>query len=156
MIEGKRTNEEQFIAWLATKVSPAQLSELYLCYPEIEEYCLKFKILHKPLFETTDLDTIKKVQQYIEQSKMFKYAHKKQIKKIRSAAKYYRAFLEELGVSDVVTSGNGAQEIIEVKEQPESIIEETASVKTASGASMKTNNEVSKAIVGQKTASKKH
>lgn len=39
MIENQKTVEKNFLQYLAEKVSPAQLSELYPCYSEIEAFC---------------------------------------------------------------------------------------------------------------------
>lgn len=60
MISNRKTVEDDFMRYLAERVSPAQLSELYGCYSEIETFCLKIKVLQNPLFETTDFETIKK------------------------------------------------------------------------------------------------
>ena len=61
MIEKSKSIEDEFIKYLAGKVSPTQLSEFYLCYSEIEAFCLKVKVLQKPLFQTTDFNVIKNV-----------------------------------------------------------------------------------------------
>lgn len=101
MSDNKRAIEEQFIAWLAQNAPAGRLSELYLCYPEIEKHCLRIKVLKKPLFETTDLDTIKKVQKTISESRMFQLAHKKHMKRMVSAAQYYTTFIKEHSVKSV-------------------------------------------------------
>lgn len=101
MSDNKRTIEEQFMAWLAQNATASRLSELYLCYPEIEKHCLRIKVLKKPLFETTDLDTIKKVHKTISESRMFQLAHKKHMKRMVSAAQYYMAFIKEYSVKFV-------------------------------------------------------
>lgn len=95
MISGKKTVEEDFIRYLAERVSPAQLSEFYRCYPEIENFCLKIKVLKQPLFETTDFETIKKVQRNIEQNKIFRITHKRQIKNIVDAGRHYYNYVKE-------------------------------------------------------------
>ena len=41
MISNRKTVEDDFMRYLAERVSPAQLSELYRCYSEIETFCLK-------------------------------------------------------------------------------------------------------------------
>ena len=43
MISNRNTVEDEFMRYLAERVSPAQLSELYKCYSEIETFCLKIK-----------------------------------------------------------------------------------------------------------------
>ena len=52
MVGNKEKIEELFATWLAQNAPSAHLSELYFCYSEIEAYCLKIKVLRKPLFET--------------------------------------------------------------------------------------------------------
>ena len=82
MINKTASVEDNFMKYLAGKVTPAQLSELYLCYSEIEAFCLKIRVLQSPLFQTTDFEVIKKVQRTIEQNKIFRMTHKKQFNKI--------------------------------------------------------------------------
>lgn len=73
MIDGKKTIIDDYMQYLAKKVSPYQLSEFYICYSEIEAFCMKTKVLQKPLFETTDFEIIKKVQYTIEQNMIFRH-----------------------------------------------------------------------------------
>lgn len=96
MVDGKKTNEEMFADWLAKNMPYTRLPELYLCYSEIEAYCLKTKVLHKQLFETTDLNTVKRVQKTVTENRIFQLSHKKQMKKIVAAARYYTAFVKTL------------------------------------------------------------
>jgi len=65
LIDKNKSVQEQFMAWLAAKVSPGQLSMLSYCYPRIEHHCLRINVLQKPLFETTDLGTISKVEKAV-------------------------------------------------------------------------------------------
>ena len=95
MISDKKNTESDFMRYLSERVSPAQLSQLYRCYSEIENFCLKIKILQNPLFETTDFKTIKKVQRTIEQNKIFRITHKRQINKIVYAGRYYYNYIKE-------------------------------------------------------------
>lgn len=96
MINKTASVEDNFMKYLAGKVTPAQLSELYLCYSEIEAFCLKLKVLQSPLFQTTDFEVIKKVQRTIEQNKFFRMTHKKQFNKIVVAGRHYYAFIKEM------------------------------------------------------------
>ena len=95
MIYNKKTVEDDFMRYLAERVSPAQLSELYGCYSEIEAFCLKIKVLKNPLFETTDFEIIKKVQRTIEQNKIFRITRRQQIKKIVDAGRHYYNYIKE-------------------------------------------------------------
>ena len=94
MICNKKSVEDDFMRYLAEQVSPAQLSELYGCYSEIEAFCLKIKVLKNPLFETTDFETIKKVQRTIEQNKIFRITRRRQIKKIVYAGRHYYNYIK--------------------------------------------------------------
>lgn len=95
MIDGKKTIIDDFMQHLSEKVSPSKLSELYDCYSEIEAFCLKTKVLQKPLFETTDFEIIKKVQRTIEQNKIFRITHKRQFNKILAACRHYYLYIKE-------------------------------------------------------------
>ena len=94
MISNRKIVEDDFMRYLAKRVSPAQLSELYRCYSEIETFCLKIKVLQNPLFETTDFETIKKVQRTIEQNKIFRITRRRQINKIVNAGRYYYNYIK--------------------------------------------------------------
>lgn len=95
MICDRKNVEDDFMRYLAEQVSPARLSELYRCYSEIETFCLKIKVLQSPLFETTDFETIKRVQRTIEQNKIFRITRKRQINKIVDAGQYYYNYIKE-------------------------------------------------------------
>ncbi len=107
MCANNRTIEEQFMAWLAQNAPARFLSELYLCYPEIERHCLRIKVLKKPLFETTDLVTVKKVQKTITESRIFQFTHKKQMKKMVSAVQYYMTFVKEYNAEQTIFNQKG-------------------------------------------------
>ena len=96
MIDGKKKKEELFADWLAQNVPLAQLSEMYLCYSEIESFCTKIKVLRSPLFETVDLETIKKVQKIVTENRIFRFSHRKQMKKMVAAMQYYLAFVKAM------------------------------------------------------------
>ena len=97
-MDGKKnmTNEEKYMTWLATKVKPTQLSEYYVLYKNIEEFCHKIKILQQPLFETFDYTTARKIQQTTESNKVFRIFHKRNISKYISAVSYYCKYIKEL------------------------------------------------------------
>lgn len=95
MASNRKNVEDDFMRYLAERVSPAKLSELYRCYSEIETFCLKIKVLKKPLFETTDFEIIKKVQRTIEQNKIFRITRRRQINKIVNAGRHYYNYIKE-------------------------------------------------------------
>lgn len=87
--------QEQFFKWLSNKASPAQMSELYFTYSEIESFCIERKILKQPLFETTSVKSIASVKAVIDSNKVFRFTHKKQIGKMQAAIQYYYSFVKE-------------------------------------------------------------
>lgn len=109
MISNRKIVEDDFMRYLAERVSPAQLSELYRCYSEIETFCLKIKVLQNPLFETTDFETIKKVQRTIEQNKIFRITRRRQINKIVDAGRHYYNYIKE-GLYARITDGKAVED----------------------------------------------
>ena len=109
MISNRKTVEDDFMRYLAERVSPAQLSEFYRCYSEIETFCLKIKVLQNPLFETTDFETIKKVQRTIEQNKIFRITRRRQINKIVDAGRHYYNYIKE-GLYARITDGKAVED----------------------------------------------
>ena len=124
MIRGNQmTNEEKFMTWLASKVTPAQLSELYGTYKEIEAFSLRTKVLKRPLFETLDYQTAKKVQQTIESNKAFRIFHRKNVSKCIAAASHYCKYLKELQETQA-TPPVAAEEKRSISEPDTSPVEE--------------------------------
>lgn len=103
MVATNNSVESKFFEYLAKKVSHAQLFALYPCYDQIEAFCIKTKVLQKPLFETTDEPTIRKVQRTIEQNRFFRITHRKIFDKTISAGRYYFQFIYEGRFLDKVT-----------------------------------------------------
>lgn len=62
MAEDKSNKEERFMKWLSKQVSPAQLSELYMVFLEVEQYAKKTKIIDQSLYENIDLALIKRIR----------------------------------------------------------------------------------------------
>ena len=95
MADGKHNGEAAFMSWLSKKVSPAQLSELYMVFQDIEQQAKKAKIVKKSLYENTDVAVFKKIRSNIEQSKVFKYTHKRQMGRINSALNYLIQYAQD-------------------------------------------------------------
>ena len=87
--------QDQYFAWLKTQVSPAQLSELYIVYTDIEDFCLKRSIIKKKLFALTDLADIRKVMNTVDSNKVFRFTYKKNLSKMSSAMRFYYRFVKE-------------------------------------------------------------
>lgn len=85
----------RYLDWLSGKVTPAQLSELYMSYETINEFCINTKVLKNSLLETTDIDIVKLAQKTVEQNKVFRFRHKREINKFSSAMRYYLAYIRE-------------------------------------------------------------
>ncbi|MCD7884239.1 MAG: hypothetical protein LUI87_11145 [Lachnospiraceae bacterium] len=111
MINNTQSCESDFMTWLSSKVSPAQLSELYWCYTEIESSCLSVKILKKPLFETTDYETVQAVQRYIEQNKFFHAMHRRQFSKLITAGRHYLAYTKEMATKQLDNEKNVSEPV---------------------------------------------
>lgn len=104
MSDNQITIEEDFMQHLAKTHSSVCISEFRSYYSEIEAFCRKINILRQPLFQTTDSKTVFKVQQTIEQNKIFRAMHKKQIKKIITAGHYYYTYIKEKNLSRAAES----------------------------------------------------
>ena len=102
MADGKHNGEAAFMSWLSKKVSPAQLSELYMVFQEIEQQAKKAKIVKKSLYENTDVAVFKKIRSNIEQSKVFKFTHKRQMGRINSALNYLIQYAQDVASSEEV------------------------------------------------------
>lgn len=87
--------KNQFFEWLASKVSSAKLSEMYVMYDDIENFCLERNILKQKLFETTNLNEIKKVVNNVESNRIFKIMYKNKHVKMYDAIRYYYVFIKE-------------------------------------------------------------
>lgn len=87
--------QDQYFAWLETQVSPAQLSELYMIYTDIEDFCLKRSVIKKKLFALTNLADIRKVMNTVDSNKVFRFTYKKNLSKMSSAMRFYYRFAKE-------------------------------------------------------------
>jgi len=94
MTDGKYNSETLFMNWLAEQVSPAQLSELYMLFKDIEDECKKKHVIKTSLFECSSADEIRKIRASVEGSKLFRYIHKKESGRIASAFKYLLQYVQ--------------------------------------------------------------
>lgn len=92
---GSNHRQDRYFAWLASQVSPAQLSELYIVYTDIEEFCLKRNIIPQKLFALTNLTDIRKVVDTVESNKVFRFTYRKRLSKMSSAMRFYYRFMKE-------------------------------------------------------------
>jgi hypothetical protein len=91
-----------FCEWLQEKAPKLKPDTICLLLAVGEEFCRKIRVLKNPLFETTDVDTIKKFVKTVSNNKIFRIRNKKQYPAIVNAANWYYSFIcamPELGVS---------------------------------------------------------
>lgn len=129
--------QDQYFTWLATQVSPAQLSELYVIYADIEDFCLNRSVIKKKLFALTCLADIRKVMDTVDSNKVFRFTYKRNLSKMRSAMQFYYRFMKEHPeLLDQAIPGKPAEkpapvEAKPVKPTPESVKQREIAVSSA-------------------------
>ena len=93
VVEPKSVQDE-FCSYLSMQMPTFQLSDAYLMLSDIESFCLERKILQNKLFETTDLETIKRVVQTVDSNRVFRFTYKQNLKKMSTVIHAYYAFLK--------------------------------------------------------------
>lgn len=96
MTAGSLDLRDHFCAWLKEKTSKIQPEAACQLLAIGEEFCRKIKVLTLPLFETSDIDTVKKFVRTITNNKIFRLRNKKQYQAIVGAANWYFAFVKAL------------------------------------------------------------
>ncbi len=130
-----KTLEEKYKKWLSKKVSVAQMSELSAAYTQINDYFLEKKVLRQPLFETTDKRVLAIIQKTIDENRLFRFKHKRQINKMSAAIRYYVKYIKNgrYEDEDIVESPDIKQDVnehsndIEIKD---TIVQNTDGVET--------------------------
>ena len=93
VVEPKSVQDE-FCSYLSMQMPTFQLSDEYLMLSDIEKFCLERKILQNKLFETTDLEAIKRVVQTVDSNRVFRFTYKQNLKKMSTVIHAYYAFLK--------------------------------------------------------------
>lgn len=93
VVEPKSVQDE-FCSYLSMQMPTFQLSDAYLMLSDIEGFCLERKILQNKLFETTDLETIKRVVQTVDSNRVFRFTYKQNLKKMSTVIHAYYTFLK--------------------------------------------------------------
>ena len=93
VVEPKSVQDE-FCSYLSMQMPTFQLSDAYLMLSDIESFCLERKILQNKLFETTDLETIKRVVQTVDSNRVFRFTYKQNLKKMSTVIHAYYTFLK--------------------------------------------------------------
>ena len=96
-MEDASLNEyEKFEKWLKQKSSSKEIDKILNRYKDIEEFCLKIKVLEKGLFNTLDVTTIKRARKMVLQSKIFKIKYKKFYDDSVRAIEFYYEYVSGL------------------------------------------------------------
>lgn len=95
VIDGKPNYKDSLSSWLTIALPSTPINALLASYNTIEKFCLKFKVLKAPLFETTDIDILKSVQKTVSQNKIFRVVNKKQLKMIDTAMVFLLKYIRE-------------------------------------------------------------
>ena len=95
MTDNQQNFESRYMSWLAEKVSPAQLSELYVTYKSIETECKKARIIKSSLFECMNLVSVRRIKATVEGSKLYRFFHKKESGKTDAAIRYMFQYIQE-------------------------------------------------------------
>lgn len=86
--------EDDFMQYLAAKLTPAAISKLRSCYNILDTYCQKNYILQKPLLQTTDPETIREVQRKVENSRALQTQYPEKYSTLVEACQYYSDYIE--------------------------------------------------------------
>lgn len=86
--------QDKFCSYLSMQMPTFQLSDEYLMLSDIEKFCLERKVLQNKLFETTDLETIKRVVRTVDSNRVFRFTYKRNLKKMSTVIHAYYTFLK--------------------------------------------------------------
>ena len=95
IISGERDTKGNFLLWLSARLPQEQLIAVLRCYPKIEKICLKTRVIRNPLFDISDLATIRKVQYAVSNNIFFLLTPEKLRRNYLTAIQYYALYLEE-------------------------------------------------------------
>lgn len=88
--------QSHFFRWLSQSVSPAQLSELYQTFADLEDILSSHRYLHRlsgSLVETTDADAIDRLYDDLSANRQFMHSYRSGMK--LSLLKYYARYCRE-------------------------------------------------------------
>ena len=95
MVNTKKSKKADFYSWLSQKISVGQVQEIKSAMREIELQARKANIIKSSIYDNISSDTIKKIRVKIEQSKIFKFTHKRQWKSIVAALNFLQQYAEK-------------------------------------------------------------
>ena len=99
MSGGNVSYEKGFAEWLAKQGHSAQMSVIHSISREIDRFCLKRKILKKPLLETDDLGVLSNALDAVRSNKFFSFKYRKQKSTVVAVIQYYCCFIK--GMQDI-------------------------------------------------------
>lgn len=131
-MESSRKRQELFAEWLSEQLTPAQLSEIYIAYDDINKYFTRNGVLKRSLLDTTDIKAVNRVLKTVEHDRAYRFTHRKSLAKITSAVRFYCEFLQKQ-ISDMILrafseNGDGAEFVSnkdDKSESDESLFENT-------------------------------
>ena len=88
MTNSIQNNEAAFMSWLSENMPYTQITELRFIITEIEQQAKKMKLIKNSLYDNIDPTTVKRIRSNIEQSRIFKFKHKRQWGQILSILDY--------------------------------------------------------------------
>ena len=106
MVNPKKSKKEDFYLWLSQKISVGQVQEIKSALREIESQARKTSIINSSIYDNISFDTVKKIRIKVEQSKIFKFTHKRQWKSIIAALNYLQQFAKTTVRSEPIHDKN--------------------------------------------------
>ena len=134
--------QDEFFAWLSKRISPAQLSEIYITYTTIEDLCFKENLINAKLFEMADFNAINNLLTSINSNKKILRKYKYNLNKINTAMQYYSLFLKEQGYfNNNVEVQNNEQVVMQDNKQSETQYNRQAEMQDNKQAEMQDNKQ---------------
>lgn len=89
------SSEQKYMNWLTKKVSLPQVDEYKIIYNQISDYFIEKKVLNVPLLKTIDKKLLEVIQKTIDENKVFRFKHKRNINKMSAAIRYYIKYVKD-------------------------------------------------------------
>lgn len=105
-MNGNTSIKASFKTWLSAKYPKAVFDVVCFYIKTAEEFCVKVKVLKRPLLETVEAEVLKRVYKTITENKIFRIVNKKQHQRIVEAVSWYIAFVKSEG-ANLVNKGEG-------------------------------------------------
>ena len=116
-------NQNRFMAWVSENYKNVVTSEYPRLFKEIEEFCLKTRVIKQPLFESYDFDTANKAKKVIESNKIFRFKHKKNMTKYMLAISHYLMFVKEMENNAQINVVESVEDNVQINTDEEIVVE---------------------------------